>query len=191
MQGLVAEVGSGLNTAWLLALGRADGVRLLNPAAPEAGRTAARSFWAIAISLPAFVCLHLLDWAEGGAPPHLARSFALDLIGYAVYWLGFAVISHALAGTIGRSRHWPRYIAVWNWCNVIQYMMLTAAALPTLLGLPDWVGQTAGLVAMGWALWLEWFATRITLELGPVSAGVMTALDVMLGLMIVGVTGAL
>ena len=50
---------------------------------------------------------------------------------------------------------------MWNWCNVVQYLLLVLAGLPLLLGAPDWIDQTAGLVALGWALWLEWFAARV------------------------------
>ena len=55
-----------LHGAFLLARGRPDGL-LLIVAPPEAEMAvAARSFWAIALCLPAFLCLHLLDWADDG-----------------------------------------------------------------------------------------------------------------------------
>jgi hypothetical protein len=53
---IAASVTSGLHGALLLARGRADGLRYVED--DMAG--AARSFWAAAICIPAFLCLRLL-----------------------------------------------------------------------------------------------------------------------------------
>jgi hypothetical protein len=187
----LSAVGAGLQAALLLARGRSEGMALL-VGTPDAEMAAtSRSFWAIALSLPAFVALHLLDWAQTGLPPHAAHRFALDLAGYLIGWIGFALLSHRLATMLGRGARWPRFIAVWNWCNVIQYLMLVVGtALPQLLGLPDIVQQTAWLVAMGWALWLEWYATRLALDLSRVQALALVAADFALGLFLLGLTGS-
>ena len=186
---MTARVGTALHGAFLLARGRADGL-LLIAAPPETEMaTAARSFWAIALCLPAFLCLHLLDWASGAMPASPARELALDLLGYVIGWVGFALLSHRLAGAMGRGRQWPRFIATWNWCNVVQYLMLVAAGVLTLLGLPPLLSQTVWLVAMGWALWLEWYATRLALAVPGAAAAALVALDFALGLFLVAVTG--
>ena len=65
------------------------------------------------------------------------------------------------------------------------------AGLPLLLGAPDWIDQTAGLVALGWALWLEWFAARVALDVSGFAALGLVGLDITLGLVLSGVTGAL
>ncbi len=190
---MIRGFADGLHAALLLARGRADGLALLNPpddAPPDAATvTAARSFWAAALCLPAFVCLHLLDWSQTATPLPPARGFALDLLGYVTGWVGFALISRVVAVQMGREALWPRFIAVWNWCNVIQYLMLVLAGLPVLLGLPDWMSQTAWLIAMGWALWLEWFATSLALGVAALPAASLVALDVLIGLVLVVVTG--
>ena len=188
---MIRAVGSGLHAALLLARGRADGLLLLAAPEDEARVTAARSFWAVALCLPAFIALHLLDWAQYGPPPNPERGFALDLMGYVIGWMGFALLSRSVAIGLGRGRHWHCFIAAWNWCNVVQYLMLVAAAIPVLLGAPDWLCQTAWLVAMGWALWLEWFATRLALDLPKLQAAGLVVLDLMLGLLLVGVTASM
>jgi hypothetical protein len=181
----------GLQAAFRLARGRTDGVSLL-AAAPGDAAEARRSFWAAVFCLPGFVALHLVDQAQsGGGGIGPARGFALDLLGFVIGWAGFALISRDIAGAFGRARLWPRFVTLWNWCNFIQYLVLVAAALPSLLGLPDWIDQTVWLIAVGWALWLEWFMTRTALEIpGPLAAG-FVALDVALGLFIAGVTDSL
>jgi hypothetical protein len=177
---------SGLQAALLLARGRPEGVRFVD----NDVRVATRSFWAAAVALPAFLCLRLLDWATTGLPPHPAHAWALDLMFYVIGWAGYAVLSRPVAALLGREQHWPRFITVWNWCNVVQYLLLVIAGIPLLLGAPDWVDQTAGLVALGWALWLEWFAARVALDVSGFAAFGMVALDVALGLLLSGVTDA-
>ena len=183
---IASAVANGVQGALLLARGRVDGLRYVE--ADMAG--AARSFWAMAICLPAFVCLRLLAWTEAGTPPHLAHSFGLDLLSYVVGWCGFAVLSHRLVGIMGLGARWPRCIALWNWCNVIQYMMLVGFSIPGLLGAPKLLDQAAQLVGVGWALWLEWFAFRLTLGIGTLPAVGLVAVDVSIGVFLAGLGAA-
>ncbi len=187
---MTARVGAGLQGAVLLAFGRPTGLLLIAVPREEERRVAARSFWALAVAAPAFLCLHLIDWASGGMPPHAAWSLASDTVSAMVGWLGFAVLSHWLAGSIGRAALWPRFITAWNWCNVVQYMMLVAAGLPALFGLPDLLIETLWLVALGWALWLEWYAIRLTLVVSALAAATLVGLDFALGLLLLAVTGS-
>jgi hypothetical protein len=183
---IAAAVSSGMHGALLLARGRADGVRYVED--DMAG--AARSFWAVALSLPAFVCLRLLAWMEAGVPPHAAHIFALDLMTYLIGWCGFAVLSHRLVRVMGLAPRWPRFIALWNWCNVVQYMLLVVFSIPGLLGAPAPLDQASQLFGLGWALWLEWFAFRLTLGIGIVAAAGLVALDVAIGVLLAAVSVA-
>ena len=166
---------SGLRSALLLACGRPEGLADI----PSDMDGAARSFRAAAVALPLFL---LLLATEGPllSPPGLT----LQVLGYAIAWAGYAVLSHRLVGALGKGARWPRFIAIWNWVNVVQYLLLLAGALPTLAGAPDWLAQTAALAAQGWALWLEWYAIRLALDTtGPLAAAVM-APDVLLGVVL-------
>lgn len=177
----ISGVSEGLHAALLLARGRPDGLQVLAARDEPATATAVRSFWAVALCLPAFICLQLIDLAqEPHATPGAAHGLALRLIGYVIGWAGFAVLSHTIAHTMGRTQAWPRFIAAWNWCNVIQYLLLVAAALPPLLHLPDIIGETTFLVAAGWAIWLEWYATRLALEISGLQATALVLLDLAL-----------
>lgn len=191
-EGLLTSLGNGLHGAMLLARGRAEGMLLMADRDVPAQRTAARSFWAAAICLPAFICLQLIDLSqETRLPPHFAHGLALQLLGYAVDWAGFAVLSREVARAMGRLPAWPRYIAAWNWCNVVQYLLLVIASLPPLLGLPDIIGETTWLVATGWALWIEWYATRLALGVGGLPAVGLVLLDEALGFALLAVIQAL
>jgi hypothetical protein len=183
---MIRAMGTGLQAALLLARGRGDGLALLDSSDERA--MAVNSFWAMALCLPAFVCLHVLDWAEAGLPAEPANGFALDLMGYVVGWLCFALLSRELAARLGRERRWLRFLAMWNWCNVVQYLMLVVAALPPLLGASDLVTEAVWLIAMGWALWLEWFAARLTLDIPGLPAAGLVAIDLAVGLLISAIT---
>lgn len=181
------SVPAGLQAALLLAQGRAEGIQHV-----DAGWDgAARSFWAAAICLPAFLFLRLLDWTAEGVPAHAGHGMALDLIFYVLGWAGFAVLSRPVVAALGRDARWPLFISVWNWCNVAQYLLLVAAAIPDLLGAPAPVGETTSVVALGWALWLEWYAARLALEIDWLSAAALVFLDVAIGVALATLTAVL
>jgi hypothetical protein len=185
----LASFRAGLGAALVLARGHADGIRLLDVGPADEMAVAGYSFWAAAFCLPAFAALRALEWMADGVPEAPVHGVTLDLLGYAVGWAGFAVLSLYIARMLGRGRLWPRFVTVWNWCNVLQYLALVGATVPAALGLPDLIGEAVWLIAMGWALWLEWFATRAALEIsGPMAAG-LVILDVMLGAVMAALTG--
>ncbi len=190
--GLLVQMGNGLQGAMMLARGRPEGMLLLAAQDAPAMQTAARSFWAAALCLPAFVCLQLISLAQApGLPPHFAHGLALQLLGYGVDWAAYALVSREVVRAMGRLTAWPRFITAWNWCNVVQYLLLVAASLPPLLDLPPLLGETAWLVATGWALWLEWYATRIALGVGGLPAAGLVLLDEAMGFVLLAVIQAL
>ena len=97
---------------------------------------------------------------------------------------------HRLVGAMGLARRWPRCIALWNWCNVIEYMLLVMFSIPGLLGAPALLDESAQLVAVGWALWLEWFAFRLALGIGTLPAVGLVAVDVSIGVILARVDAA-
>lgn len=173
----LGAVGAGLQAAMLLARGRPEGLRYVEPGLAGARR----SFWAVLVCLPLFAGLRFAGWTASASPAHACAS---DLFGYVIGWVGFAALSHSLVAMLGRERAWPRYIAAWNWCNVAQYVLLLIAAVPALFGAAAWLQQSAGLVAVGWAVWLEWYAARLTLGVGPLTAALLTGIDLLLGVVL-------
>lgn len=183
---VATSVANGLQAALLLARGRPEGLRYVSADMASA----ARSFWAAAICLPAFICLTLIGWKQSGLPSYPEHAFALDLLCYVIGWSGFALLSLPIADGLGRTSRWPIFIVVWNWCNVVQNLLCVMAGIPVLLGAPAWVCETSWLVAYGWALWLEWYAARLSLQVSSVAAAGLVALDVLLGLFLVGLSAA-
>jgi len=168
-----------------MARGRAEGMALL----PRDGAGAWRSFRAMAICLPAFLALRLIGW-EGGAPPAgLLTGLVAEVAAYVLAWSLLLLGSLPLAESAGAGARWPRFVAAWNWANVPQYVVLLVAIVaPGLLGLPDWIGQALALAAFGWALWLEWWVAKTALAAGSALAFAVVAADVMIGLVVGGIT---
>jgi hypothetical protein len=179
-----ASVFSGLHGALLLATGRREGVGYVT----DDMRAAARSFWAAVICAPMFFAVLGLSWIEGGYPADPVHAATLEFLSFVIGWAGYAVISRPIVAAVRRPHHWPRFIAVWNWCNVVQYTMLLVAMLPGVIGAPYWLSETAQLVGQGWALWLEWFAIRLALDVTGLQAGVVMAPDVVLGVVLASVS---
>jgi hypothetical protein len=176
----VSAVTSGLHAALLLARGRADGVVLV----PGDRNTIIRSFWSIALCVPSVICRQLMSWAVSGLPPDPGHAAAREVIVFVLGWLVFVEVTHRLAPILGRAERWGRFIALWNWCNVVEGVIVIVGGIPGTLGAPAIVDQAFELFAIGWALWLEWYATRLALGVRPVIAASLVVLDQSIGIML-------
>jgi hypothetical protein len=183
MTGLTA----GLQAALLLARGRADGLLLV----PNERSVAARSFWAMAVCLPIIVAMRLMSMIPDSPGVPLPHLLARDFVVFAVSWLLYTLLSHRIAGALDRGDRWPRFIAAWNWCNVIENFLLVVGSLPGFLGAPPVIDQAAQLVALGWAVWVEWYVTRSALGVSILVAAWMVLLDESIGVIASGVAQAL
>jgi hypothetical protein len=146
-----------------------------------------RSFSAAFVCLPAFLAMRLFAWAGSGAPPGgVLRGLAAELIGYTIAWIGFALVSLPMAQGWGRRDAWPRFIAAWNWTNVVQYLVLLALAVPGALGAPAGLASALTLAGLGYAVWLEWFVARHALGVDGAKAALLVAVDLAIGLFLSG-----
>ncbi|NMJ40540.1 hypothetical protein GWK16_04770 [Roseomonas sp. JC162] len=117
-----------------------------------------------------------------------ARGLAADLIAYVCSWAGFALASLPMTEALGRRALWPRMIAAWNWVNFVQYLVLAVLTLPAMLDAPSAVSDTLGLVGLGYAIWMQWFAARAALEISGVRAAAFVAIDLGLSVFLSGLT---
>nr|WP_294527236.1 hypothetical protein [uncultured Rhodopila sp.] len=187
MNASVASMASGLSAALRLARGRADGVVMI----PGDRATIARSFWAIAFCLPSLMCRLMMSWVDTGIPSDALHQAGREVIVFVLGWLVFVEATYHLAPVLGRAPRWGRFIALWNWCNVIEGMLVVIGGLPGLFGAPEVIGEACELIAIGWALWLEWYATRLALGVGPLIATSLVLLDVFIGIVLPSIAVAL
>jgi hypothetical protein len=168
------EIVAGGRGIAMLTFGHASGIRAFtNDVA-----VTRRSFVTAIFSLPIFVMFHVLDWLAGAGPVDPPHVMVLDLLTFPISWAGFALISIPLVRMLGAEQEWPRYITAWNWSNLAQYLLLFVASVPAVLHVPAIASETCALVGYGWALWLEWFVTRLVLNLSPTAAALLVAVDV-------------
>ena len=88
------------------------------------------------------------------------------MIVFVLGWLVFVEVTYRLAPVLGRAERWGRFIAVWNWCNVVEGVIVVVGGVPGLLGAPPIIDQACELITIGWALWVEWYATRLAFGVG-------------------------
>ena len=123
-----------------------------------------------------------MSWAVSGVPDDALHSAGREVIVFVLGWLMFVEVTHRLAPLIGRAERWGRFIAVWNWCNVVEGVLVVVGGIPGTLGAPAIVGQACELVTIGWALWLEWYATRLAFGVGRATATWLVLLDQSIGI---------
>ena len=98
-----------------------------------------------------------MSWAVAGVPADAAHAAGREVIVFVVGWLVFVEVTHRLAPLIGRAERWGRFIAVWNWCNVVEGVLVIVGGIPGTLGAPadrrsgvrtghDRLGALAGMV---------------------------------------------
>jgi hypothetical protein len=168
------EVVVGARGIAMLTFGQAAGIRAFtNDLA-----VTRRSFVTALFSLPIFLMFHVLDWLAGVGPIEAPHAMALDLLSFPISWAGFALISIPIVRMLGVEQQWPRYITAWNWSNLAQYGLLFVTSVPVVLHVPAIASETCALVGYGWALWLEWYVTRLALNLSPTAAALLVAVDV-------------
>ena len=82
--GGLAGIGNGVQAAWMLARGHANGAALLHTEAGSEGAMLRNSFWAAALAVPAALCLALAD----AQASHSAHALARVLLNGAAGWAG-------------------------------------------------------------------------------------------------------
>lgn len=166
----------------MLARGRAMGIALMPITAGAAGR----SFWAAALCLPLFLVLRLLL----GEQALTGRLVVAELIGFVAGWAAYALATLPLATACGRQALWPRFVATWNWVSLVQYGIILLLSL-VVNELPGWLGQGVQLAGLGYALWLQWFATGLALQVAGRHAAGFVLLDLFMGLLLSSVVTSL
>lgn len=179
----VQRAANGLAGAFLLARGRADGLRLIDPT-PEGAWASFASMWLCA---PGYLALRLMGAGVEAADP--ARVLAAETIGYVLGWFAFPVLMAGLTVTMMRVSVFPRFVSAWNWMNAVQILVLLGAgAIGALDILPGAAGDALGIAALLYILWLEWFVARTALAIPGIRAAAVVGADLILGLFLTGLT---
>jgi hypothetical protein len=150
-----------------------------------------RSFFAAVLIAPVFALAVVLSAGQTAASAPL-RFGAVELIAYILSWVAFPVVMEWLSRRLNRRDRYPLYITAYNWSAVIQYgLMLPIAilarveAIPADLSLLLWLGGSVFVLA------LAHFLARIALAVDAGTAAGVVLLDLVISVIISGVSSAL
>ena len=143
---------------------------------------AIRSFWAAAIGAPIYAVIVAVGYgpSASGDP---AREFAVLAVGYVVTWTAFPLAMLYVADVLGRPHQYFRFLATYNWATVLQHLIILAAAVAAALA-PPALGRAIVLGAVLFTLVYEWFIARTALQIGPLPAAGVVAVDVFISLFV-------
>jgi len=154
-------------------------------------KTIVSSFWAIAFCLPTVICRLIMSWLITRVPADALHLVGREVVVFLLGWLVFVEVTHRLAPLLGRMERWGRFIVVWNWCNVIEGVLIVVGGIPGVFGAPAIIDQLCEVVTIGWALWLEWYAIRLALDVAKPTAAWLVLLDQSIGILLASLAIAL
>ena len=177
------DVAAGLACAFLMARGRAEGLRLLD----GSNRAAWRSFFAMIVAAPIYLALKAVSMPPLPRGIDPARLIAAEAIGYVTGWFATALVMLVLARMMDRETRWPLLVAAWNWSNVVQLIVFLSASI-VASALPPALAGGVTFAALGYVLWLQWFVAREAFAIPGPRAAVVVGVDLVLGLFLSGLT---
>ena len=184
------EIQSALYGAWLLFKYDARGLAFFEDSVPAFWR----SFFAAVIVAPAFLLLRLVETAEGTAEagPGLLPTLLVEAIAYVIVWTAFPLALHYLCRAMDRQEHYLRAVIAFNWSVVIQIGLILPVHLIAAGGLlPPALASVAVFAVLIVTLFYQGFIARAALEVVPVQAALVVALDVAISLTVQGLAAGM
>lgn len=144
-----------------------------------------RSFFAAGLVAPLYVTMLWVRFGTGTVETAGSRFLAAELIAYVIGWVAYPLIMTAMVRTIGREKHYLRYIVAYNWASVWQSVIYLPLASLTLAGiLPEGPGVLLTFLAFAAVSIYLWFVARVGLGIpGPLALS-LVALDIGLSFVI-------
>ena len=143
---------------------------------------AIRSFWAAAIGAPLYAVIAAVSY-DAPASGDPLRATAVLAVAYVVTWTAFPLAMLYVADVLGRSHQYFRFLAAYNWATALQYLIILAAAVVAALA-PPALSRAIVLGAVLFTLVYEWFIVRVALQIGPLPAAGVVAVDIFISLFI-------
>ncbi|MCF3932260.1 hypothetical protein L1787_02370 [Acuticoccus sp. M5D2P5] len=179
----VSEIVRSLNGAWLLFLGRREGLDLLDRSAEGFWR----SFAVILLLLPLNAVTILAVARSQGVDKPFNEMFLEGLPVLALDWVAFPIVLAFAAGMLGVKRTYTSYIVARNWMAPVAAAIL---AIPVILQGAGWIGPTTSillsLISMGLVLRYHYLVVRLALETTVGLSIGLVVVDLLLTLVFVG-----
>ncbi len=131
---------------------------------------------------PAYGWMTLRRLADIEFEPEFGPTFAIEAIGYVIGWTAFPVLSHTICQRLGKPEAWYGYVVAYNWANILQIAFyVPAALLGTFEGMPPLPLFLVGVIAVTAAIAIHFRVARVVLEIAPVQALMLVAVDLAVG----------
>ena len=144
-----------------------------------------RSFYAAAISLPAYGLLVLLNFAENPVNASGLRILVVEFSAYVIGWTLFPLIMIGLTDTLNRFDRYFAFMAAWNWAIVLQiFLFLAITALIASGVIPPQVSGFVSLIALIAILIYQGFIALAALNISVPAAVVILAIDLLVALVL-------
>ena len=172
----VAAILRGIMGSWRLARGDPRGMLWFD----TTPRGAWQSFWGPALVCPGVMALQAFDGVFDQA---LARPLLVYLIAYVAGCVAYPLLVAGLCDQIGRARHFPRFLAAYNWSMPLQIALLLP--ISTLAWVfPSPATSLAGALVTLMLLLYQGYIAHVSLAVSPGGAALLVALDLLVGAML-------
>lgn len=160
-------------------------------ASPEGAR---RSFFAAVLVAPFYALMLAVlppaaQTTADAAAHDTLRPLLMEIIAYVITWTAYPVVVEALSRPLGVRKRFEGYLTAYNWSMVLQYAVFMPITILVGLGwVPPDLGQLCWLVAFVLMFAFLWFVARSALGVPPATAAGLVILDVLLSMLIDGIT---
>ncbi len=144
-----------------------------------------KSFFGAALVLPGYAILVLLDPALEKATAGGLRIALIHALTYSLSWTVYPVVVHPIVQAIDREAAYTKFIVAFNWAKVIQMAIyLPVVGIVTADVLPDGMANLLNGGVYMLLLAYQWVVTRTALDIKPMAATGLVALDFMVGVIL-------
>lgn len=172
------SIAFGLAAGWRIVRGDAAAIRAI----PANSKTASESFLAALVALPFYGLMLISD-----ADPNIRgpQDWLLhEAIIYPIGWMAFPTAAWSIARALDRGAEFLRYLAAYNWVQVFVYALFAAVLALKASGAWEELIQVLTIAALVLALAWSWFIARIGLDVGPLPASALVAVDFVISLIL-------
>ena len=148
-----------------------------------------RSFQAAIVTLPAYILLQLINFADVPFSDGPIRILFVEIFTYVVAWVLFPLIMTTISDALQRGDKYYRFIAAWNWAIVPQvFLYLALTALASSGTLPASIAAFLGICVLAAVLFYQGFIATFMLDIRPPTAAMIVVVDFAIALLLNQVT---
>ncbi|SLN25288.1 hypothetical protein [Oceanibacterium hippocampi] len=154
-----------------------------------------RSFGAAIYAAPLFLLIILLRAVSPLATDDGSTAtdyLVAEFVAYSLDWIAFPAVMAVIAWNYHLKHVYVRYIVAYNWCKaaIIGAVLLYTPIIYSGI-LSEGLLAMAIFLVQGILLFFLWFVTRSALGVTPVFAGLLVAVETLVSLLLLALTGRL